>query len=152
MARNQKRDKAKVLKGLSRIPNVEVVCRLTGLSRATHYRWAEQDSEYAEACASSIEHARSMISAVAESHVIEGVKSGVKGYVLFWLKHHHSDYKPQHGFFDTRPPFRAEKIAVYPLSDDYVLKPNERYMDIIDLETGKVTPFNPNDSRRANSN
>lgn len=93
MAHDQERLKKQLVKKLEDVRMVQIACRHVGISRATYYRWRTDDPVFAEKCDEAIRMATEMISDLAESHIVAGVKNGDIGLAKYWLQHHHKDYK-----------------------------------------------------------
>lgn len=94
MAHNQEQIKKKLVKKLQDVRMVQVACHYVGVSRATFYRWRSEDPAFAAQCEEAIQLATDMISDLAESHIVAGVKNGDIGLAKYWLQHHHPSYKP----------------------------------------------------------
>ncbi len=83
----------KMIEYLERTPVVESACSKMGISRSTHYRWMESDTEYKKGIENALDQGRSVVDDVAESHLISGVKDGNMGAVKFWLANNNERYK-----------------------------------------------------------
>lgn len=70
---------------------VTQMCRYTGISRDTYYRWMEQDSSFKSAV-EFIERYRNMI---AEDMLWQKVVEGDGACVRYYLSHNHPSYMPQ---------------------------------------------------------
>ncbi len=93
MSRNQSADKNNLLDKLAKTPIVEAACKQIGLPRSTYYRWRKDDQIFAEACDEAIEQSSSMVNDLAESQLINAIKSQNMTAIMFWLKHHHRNYR-----------------------------------------------------------
>ena len=49
IGKRQVKEKQLVIENLKRMPIIEVACNKSGISRATFYRWKEQDAEFSQA-------------------------------------------------------------------------------------------------------
>ena len=87
----QEKLKAKVLAELAVNPIVEQACKRAGLSRATYYRWLE-DEEFGDATELAIAQGRDRVNDMAESQVLKGISKGDFKYVRYWLDHNHRRY------------------------------------------------------------
>lgn len=92
MSRNQAKDKKLLLEKLCKTPIVEAVCKQTNIPRSTYYRWRKEDTEFAEAADKALEHSSALINDLAESQLINAIKSQNMTAIIFWLKHHHKNY------------------------------------------------------------
>lgn len=86
------RKKKEVLRQLEETPIVSAVCAHVGISRQTFYRWRKEDSEFDASCDEVILIGTDAVNDLAESVVINHVKSGNMGATRFWLQNKHKDY------------------------------------------------------------
>jgi len=87
----QEKLKAKVLAELAVNPIVEQACKRAGLSRATYYRWLE-DEDFGEATELAIAQGRDRVNDMAESQILKGIGDNEFRYVKYWLDHNHRRY------------------------------------------------------------
>lgn len=78
---------------LAKTPIVEVVCKRTGISRATFYRWRKDDKEFAQATDEATVDGTKIINDMAESQLISAIRDKNLTAIIFWLKNHHVTYK-----------------------------------------------------------
>lgn len=88
-----KKEKTLLIEQLRKMPIVEIACSKTNVSRATFYRWKKNDPEFAKEVTESIGSGRSFINDLAESQLIGAVKDRNLSAIMYWLKHHHEDYR-----------------------------------------------------------
>jgi len=93
MSRNQVKDKQRIIQQLHKMPIVEAACRQISLPRATYYRWRKDDEAFAKACDEAIEQSAGKINDLAESQLINAIKEQNMTAIIFWLKHHHYNYR-----------------------------------------------------------
>lgn len=93
MSRNQTADKKRLLLRLVKTPIVEAACNQANVPRSTYYRWRKDDEAFAEACDEAIEQSASVVNDLAESQLISAIKDQNMTAVMFWLKHHHRNYR-----------------------------------------------------------
>lgn len=93
MSRNQTKDKQRIIQQLHKMPIVEAACRQISLPRATYYRWRKDDEAFAKACDEAIEQSAGKINDLAESQLINAIKEQNMTAIIFWLKHHHHNYR-----------------------------------------------------------
>lgn len=93
MSRNQTADKKRLLLRLVKTPIVEAACNQANVPRSTYYRWRKDDEAFAEACDEAIEQSSSVVNDLAESQLISAIKDQNMTAVMFWLKHHHRNYR-----------------------------------------------------------
>lgn len=84
--------KGEMIVQLRKSPIVEVACARVGISRTTHYRWMKQDSKYADEVNKAMDEGIAVISDSAETQLVNLIKSGKLGAVVYWLRHRHPAY------------------------------------------------------------
>ncbi len=92
MKKNEK-NKALFLEQLRKTPIVQIACEKLNVSRATIYRWKNDDKEFSDAIHEAMTEGHSLINDMAESQLIGAVKDRNLPAIMYWLKHHHKDYK-----------------------------------------------------------
>jgi hypothetical protein len=109
----KKNDKTKTLflEQLKKTPIVQIACEKLGIGRATLYRWKEEDADFAKQVDAAIFDGRLMVNDLAESQLIGAVKDRDMRAIMYWLKHHHTDYK-------TRIELEGTVNTVHELSDE----------------------------------
>ena len=79
------RNKGRMLRALEETPFVEQACRKVGISRATFYRWCEQDRKFYYRSEAARIKGREKLNDYAESKLLENIKIGHQGAIQFWL-------------------------------------------------------------------
>jgi hypothetical protein len=92
MSRRQDQDKKKLLERLSKTPIVEVACKQAGVPRSTYYRWRKDDGTFRDSCDQALADATELMSDLAESQLLNNIKSGNLTAIIFWLKYHREVY------------------------------------------------------------
>lgn len=95
MAKKKERTKSQLIQRLSEVRIVEIACKSVGISRATYYRWLQEDKMFKLMCEDAIRQGTDTISDLAESQVVTKIKSGDFKASSYWLEHHHRDYRPR---------------------------------------------------------
>lgn len=97
-----------LLKALEIKPVVGVAAKAVGISRATYYRWREEDSGFEEQADLAIAKGHDAVNDVAESRLITQIDSGERWAIQYWLSRHHHRYmgKPEAPLPFRRPPMR----------------------------------------------
>lgn len=95
MAKAKERTKKAIVQRLSEVRIVEIACKSVGISRATYYRWLQEDKFFKYDCEDAIRLGTDTISDLAESQVVSKIKAGDFKASAYWLEHHHRDYKPK---------------------------------------------------------
>lgn len=92
---NSKQAKTKqiIIAELAKTPIVELVCKRSGISRATFYRWRKDDEAFAQATDEATVDGTKIINDMAESQLISAIREKNLTAIIFWLKNHHSVYK-----------------------------------------------------------
>lgn len=83
--------KDKVLENLRKIPVIQVACERAGISRATYYRWLD-DEEFAFQAAEVVTEGEKFINDMSESQLINLIKDKNLPAINLWLKTHHPKY------------------------------------------------------------
>lgn len=87
IAKRQQKDKEAVVENLKRMPIIEVACNKAGVSRATFYRWKEQDSTFSQTADQAQEEGEALIRDVAVSKIIKGINDDNLTAAMYWLNH-----------------------------------------------------------------
>lgn len=85
-------DKKRLIEQLRKTPIVQIACEKTGISRATFYRWC-QEEEFAKEARDSLQKGKSLVNDLAESQLISSIKDKRLPAISFWLKYNHPDYR-----------------------------------------------------------
>lgn len=85
--------KTALLEQLTKTPIVQIACEKVGVSRASFYRWKEEDAEFAKKVEEAMLDGRLLVNDLAESQLIGAVKDRNFAAIMYWLKHHHPSYK-----------------------------------------------------------
>lgn len=107
------KNKLLVIEQLRTTPIIQIVCQKTGVSRATFYRWREQDKKFKELADKALKEGIAFINDLAESQLLSSIKDKNMTAIIFWLKSHHSAYDTTK-FQITTP----ENTKNEPLSDE----------------------------------
>ncbi|MFH1088607.1 MAG: hypothetical protein V1719_02085 [Patescibacteria group bacterium] len=87
------RSKELFLEQLSKTPILQIACEKLGISRASVYRWKAEDKNFASQVDLSLAEGKLLVNDLAESQLIGAVKDRNLNAIMYWLKHHHKDYK-----------------------------------------------------------
>src|SRR3989338_7315588 len=82
-------DKMKVLEQLKKMPIVKVACERTGVSRATYYRWSNEDEEFKTVADQALIEGELLINDMSEYQLIDLIHSKNGPAIKYWLEHHH---------------------------------------------------------------
>lgn len=78
--------KSQLLELLTKIPIIQVAVKRAGISRATFYRWRDEDADFAVQVAAALREGATSINELAQSKLIEEVSRGNMTALIFWLK------------------------------------------------------------------
>jgi len=81
------------LEQLKKTPIVQIACEKLGISRASFYRWKAADAAFAKAVEEATVEGHLLVNDLAESQLIGAVKDRNMQAIMYWLKHHHKDYR-----------------------------------------------------------
>ncbi|PIR73520.1 MAG: hypothetical protein COU40_02155 [Candidatus Moranbacteria bacterium CG10_big_fil_rev_8_21_14_0_10_35_21] len=85
-------DKKAVLEQLAKLPIVQVACQKAGISRATYYRWRNEDKKFVSDADEAIADGVLMVNDLSESQLITAIKNNNFSAVRFWLQNRHKAY------------------------------------------------------------
>jgi len=81
------------LEQLKKTPIVQIACEKLGVSRASFYRWRSEDAAFAKQTDEATLEGHLLVNDLAESQLIGAVKDRNLQAIMYWLKHHHKDYR-----------------------------------------------------------
>lgn len=81
------------LEQLKKTPIVQIACEKLGVSRASFYRWRSEDATFAKQADEATLEGHLLVNDLAESQLIGAVKDRNLQAIMYWLKHHHKDYR-----------------------------------------------------------
>lgn len=90
--KRKEEDKKAVLEQLSKLPIIQVACQKAGLSRATYYRWRNEDKKFTTDADEAIAEGVLMINDLSESQLITAIRNNNFSAVRFWLMNRHKAY------------------------------------------------------------
>jgi hypothetical protein len=86
------KSKVDVVECLKTTPIIQVACQKSGISRATFYRWREQDEVFKQQIDQAQKEGVGLVNDLAESQLISLLKEKHPTAIFYWLNHHHPDY------------------------------------------------------------
>lgn len=96
MARDKREaKKLKLLRQLEDNPLVSLACNRVGVSRATYYRWRDEDPVFRGEVLKAVARGTDKLNDFAESKLIENIKAGNQQAIAYWLRFNHRAYRPQ---------------------------------------------------------
>ena len=90
--KRKEEDKKAVLEQLSKLPIIQIACQKSGISRATYYRWRNEDKKFAKDADEAIGEGVQMINDLSESQLITAIRNNNFSAVRFWLMNRHKAY------------------------------------------------------------
>lgn len=90
--RRKKKEKKLILDLLLKYPIVQLACEKAGISRATFYRWKNEDEEFNIESEKAIFDWKQLINDMAEINVITWIKNGDKTLTMYWLNNNNPNY------------------------------------------------------------
>ncbi len=91
--KNNHQTKELLLKQLTKTPIIQIACEKIGIARATLYRWKNEDSDFANKVDAAVQEGCLLVNDLAESQLISAVKDRNMQAIMYWLKHHHNNYR-----------------------------------------------------------
>jgi Mg/Co/Ni transporter MgtE len=85
--KRQQKDREAVLENLKRMPIVEVACTKSGISRATFYRWKNQDKEFSKFAEAAQAEGENLIGDLAISKIVKAINEDNLSAAMYWLNH-----------------------------------------------------------------
>lgn len=83
----------KLIEELEKTPLIQIACDKVNISRNTFYRWMKEDKEFLSRVNEAMSLGTGLVSDVALSNVLEGIKRKDAMYTKYWLSHKHPDFR-----------------------------------------------------------
>lgn len=88
----QEKDKQALLEALKEMPIVRVACKRAGVSRATYYRWRNEDKKFLQECYGAISIGIEAINEMSDSQLIALIGEKSLQAIKWWQQHNHERY------------------------------------------------------------
>ena len=88
----QAKDKQNMIEALKEMPIIQVACKKSGLSRATYYRWQQEDRDFKRQSRDALDYGIEFINDMSESQLITLIKEKKMPAIALWLKNNHKRY------------------------------------------------------------
>lgn len=88
----------KLVEEIEKTPLIQIACDKVGISRNTFYRWLKEDKEFLYRINNALSLGTGLVSDVALSNVLEGIKKKDAMYTKYWLSHKHPDFRRPYVF------------------------------------------------------
>ena len=89
------KDKKEFLENLKKIPIIQAACERSNVSRASVYRWKNEDKDFAQALEKALSEGEALINDLSEGQLIALIKDRNFSAIRFWLNHRHSKFREQ---------------------------------------------------------
>lgn len=119
-----------IIESLERTPIIESVCSKMQIARSTLYRWMEDDEEFRDGVRYALESGRDVVSDVAESHLVNYVRSGNMGALKYWLSNNNERYKKKY-LLEKNNDGSNQEITPEIVKDAFAVLFKDLYEDII---------------------
>lgn len=88
----QKKDKQAIIEALKEMPIARVACKRAGVSRATYYRWRNEDKRFLQECYVAISIGIEAINEMSDSQLIALIGEKSLQAIKWWQQHNHERY------------------------------------------------------------
>lgn len=88
----------KLAEEIEKTPVIQIACDKIGISRNTFYRWMKEDHKFLVRINEAMSLGVGLVSDVALSNVLEGIKRKDTMYTKYWLSHKHPDFRRPYVF------------------------------------------------------
>ncbi len=85
-------EKVSVINQLKKMPIVQIAVEKSAVSRASYYRWRNEDKEFAKEADLAIAEGTALITDISEAQVINLIREKNFNAISLWLKAHHPTY------------------------------------------------------------
>lgn len=86
------KQKQALLDNLRKLPIVQAACQKSGISRATYYRWRNEDKKFAKEADEAFQEGLELINDLSEHQLIMAIKEQNLGAIRLWLQNRHKAY------------------------------------------------------------
>lgn len=83
----------RLLEELEKTGIAQIACDKVGVSRNSFYRWMKEDQDFLERVNEAKSLGEGVVSDVALSNVITGIKNRDAMFTKYWLSHRHPDFR-----------------------------------------------------------
>ncbi len=83
----------KLAEEIEKTPVIQIACDKFGISRNTFYRWMKEEKSFLIRINEAMSLGNGLVSDVAISNVLEGIKRKDAMYTKYWLSHRHPDFR-----------------------------------------------------------
>lgn len=90
-----KTQKHRIIENLKELPIATYAYQKAGVPKATYYKWRDTDDDFREATDSALITGKLTMNDIAKSQLVKHINEGTLTAIIFWLKHHDSDFNPK---------------------------------------------------------
>lgn len=88
----QEKDKQAIIEALKEMPIARVACKRAGVSRATYYRWRNEDKKFLQECYGAVSIGIEAINEMSDSQLIALIGEKSLQAIKWWQQHNHERY------------------------------------------------------------
>lgn len=88
----QEKDKQALIEAFKEMPIARVACKRAGISRATYYRWRNEDKKFLQQCYEAISVGIEAINDMSDSQLISLIGEKSLQAIKWWQQHNHERY------------------------------------------------------------
>lgn len=130
----QAKEKKTIIEQLRKTPIIQIACERASVSRATFYRWRDQDKEFEKAIKEALTEGEIFINELSESQLISLIKEKNWSAISFWLRNHDPRYTQRIEISTTQPQEKLnpeqEALVKEALRLSGIAIPEEKIVDI----------------------
>ena len=122
----QDREKILLVDTLKEMPIIQIACKKAGISRATYYRWQQDDKDFKRKSVDAMNQGIEYINDMSESQVINLIKDGNMHAINLWLKNNHKRYGS-----------KGREYTPIPTSEDLTPEEEKIMIEALAMASGK---------------
>lgn len=119
IGKRQVKEKKLVIENLKRMPIIEVACNKSGISRATFYRWKEQDAEFSQAAEKAQVEGEALVGDIAVSKIVKEINNDNLTAAIYWLNHRDPRFSNK---FEVTARLKSDNETLTPDQETLVIK------------------------------
>lgn len=93
--KRQTKEKELLLEQLKKMPILQIAFDKAGITRATYYRWRNEDAAFRKLTDDAAVEGEALITDMSESQLITMIRDRDFSAIRLWLQHHHPKYAPR---------------------------------------------------------
>lgn len=120
-------DKKSMINALKEMPIIQVACARAGVSRATYYRWRQEDKDFMRQSRDALDQGIEFVNDMSESQLVMLIKEKKMPAITLWLKHHHARYGS-----------KSQPYVPIASADELTREEEKLVLDALNLAAGKT--------------